>query len=82
MQLRKATVSVPSNISEGQGRRSKGEFLHHLSIAHDSVREIEKQILISDRLGYLKKESVDRLMQKASEVGRLITGLTNTVANQ
>jgi len=82
MQLRKASVSVPSNISEGQGRRSKGDFLHHLSIAHGSVREIETQILISDRLGYLKQGSMDRLMQKASEVGRLITGLSNTVINQ
>jgi len=82
MQLRKAAVSVPSNISEGQGRRSKGEFLHHLFIAHGSVRETETQILISGRLGYLQRASVDRLMQKASEVGRLITGPSNTVAKQ
>ncbi|HYK88903.1 MAG TPA: four helix bundle protein [Acidobacteriota bacterium] len=82
MQLRKAAVSVPSNISEGQGRRSKGEFLHYLSIAHGSVREAETQILISDRLGYLTKEAVFHLMEKASEVGRLITGLSKSVAMQ
>ncbi len=82
MQLRRAAVSIPSNIAEGQGRRSKGEFLHHLSIAHGSVRETETQVLISDRLGYLGKDATCRLMDRTSEVGRLITGLSNTISSQ
>ncbi len=81
-QLRKAAISIPANLAEGQGRRSNGEFLHHLSIAHGSVRETETHVLISDRLGYLKRDAVCRLMDRASEVGRLITGLSNTIAKQ
>ncbi len=82
VQLRKAAVSIPANIAEGQGRRSDGEFRHHLSIAHGSLRETETHVLISDRPGYLKKDAVCRLMDKASEVGRLITGLSNIIAKQ
>ncbi len=82
MQLRRAGVSVPSNLAEGQGRRSTGDFLHHLSIAHGSLREVETQVLISERLKYLRKESAARLMEHASEVGRLITGLMNSLQRE
>ncbi len=78
-QIRRAGVSVPSNIAEGQGRSSTGEFRHHLSIAHGSVREIETQVLISARLGYLQEESATRIMRMTAEVGRLIKGLSNSL---
>ena len=78
-QLRKAGISVPSNIAEGEGRKSAGEFRHHLSIAHGSLREIETQALISDRLGYLRKNVIDQLMGMSSEVGRLINGLSRSL---
>ena len=51
LQIRKAGVSVPSNIAEGQGRKPTPEFRHHLSTAHGSLREIETQVLISENLG-------------------------------
>ena len=78
-QLRRSAVSIPSNIAEGQGRRSTGDFLHHLSIAHGSLRELETQILIAGRLRLLKDTRVDELMKMCAEVGRLINGLYNSL---
>jgi four helix bundle protein len=76
-QLRRAVVSVPSNIAEGQGRTSTREFLHHLSIAYGSLCEVGTQILIAHRLGFLEKRDVEVLNSLSSEVGRLINGLSN-----
>src|SRR2546425_10334953 len=70
-QIRRAAVSIPSNIDEGQGRRSTSEFLHHLSIAYGSLREVETQILIAHRLGYLTEARADNVMNFAGGVGRL-----------
>ena len=78
-QLRRAAVSVPSNIAEGQGRQTTNEFLHHLSIAYGSLLEAETQTLIAERLGYLERASVERLMERTSEVGRLLNGLSNSL---
>ena len=76
-QLRRAVVSVPSNIAEGQGRTSTREFLHHLSIAYGSLCEVGTQILIAHRLGFLETRDVEVLDAMSSEVGRLINGLSN-----
>ncbi|HXU35418.1 MAG TPA: four helix bundle protein [Blastocatellia bacterium] len=76
-QLRRAVVSVPSNIAEGQGRSSTKEFLHHLSIAYGSLCEVGTQILIAHRLGFLETGDVEVLDGSCSEVGRLINGLSN-----
>jgi four helix bundle protein len=79
-QLRRAAVSVPSNIAEGQGRRTTGAFLQHLSIAHGSLRETETQMLLAVRLGYLSDKAAASLMKQTGEVGRLITGLANSLS--
>jgi four helix bundle protein len=76
-QLRRAVVSVPSNIAEGQGRNFTKEFLHHLSIAYGSLCEVGTQILIAHRLGFLERRDVELLDGLSSEVGRLINGLSN-----
>lgn len=78
-QLRRAAVSVPSNIAEGQGRKSTGEFLRHLSIAYGSLMEVETQILIAARLVYLDAGQVDKLIERTSEVGRLLNGLMRSL---
>jgi four helix bundle protein len=79
-QIRRAAVSIPSNIAEGQGRRTTLDFLRHLSIAYGSLREVETQILIARRLGYVAQTRVDDVMDLAGEVGRLLNGLMNSLA--
>jgi len=81
-QIRRAGGSVPSNIAEGQGRNSKGEFLHHLFIAMGSLKEAETQILISQSLGYLCHNQVAKLLMWSDEVGRLINGLCKSLRNR
>src|SRR4051794_13139126 len=61
-QLRRAAVSVPSNIAEGQGRKSSREFRHFLHNAIGSLMEIETQLTISQMLGYMDKPTTDDLL--------------------
>jgi four helix bundle protein len=79
-QIRRAAVSVPSNIAEGRGRASKGEFLNHLGIAYGSLMEVETHLLIAQRLGYVCDESANGLGQAAAEVGRLVNGLAHALS--
>ncbi len=78
-QVRRAAVSTPSNIAEGQGRRTTADFLHHLSIAYGSLREVETQILIAQRLKYLVQGKVEKVFNGAGEVGRLLNGLMTSL---
>jgi four helix bundle protein len=78
-QVRRAAVSVPANIAEGQGRSSTKEYLHHLSIARGSLLEVETHLLIAQRLGYLSNESADNVLAQAAEVSRLISGLSRSL---
>ncbi|TWU06910.1 hypothetical protein CA54_53130 [Symmachiella macrocystis] len=81
-QLRRAVVSVPSNIAEGQGRKSTNEFIHFLSIAKGSLCEVETQLIITQRLGYLQNELLDQLLTQSDEVGRIMNGLTRSLAKK
>ena len=74
-QLRRAAVSVPSNIAEGQGRGSDPELVRFLRVAHGSLRETETQLLIAQRLGYLDATGTGPLFALCGEIGRLIQGL-------
>lgn len=79
-QLRRAVVSIPSNIAEGQGRKTKREFVQFLSIAHGSLREVETQVLIAERIGYVDPKQVEDIMACTGEIGRLINGLSNALS--
>jgi four helix bundle protein len=78
-QMRRAVVSIPSNIAEGQARSTTRDFLNFLSIAMGSLKEAETQVLISRRLGYLNELQTSQLLELTTEVGRVISGLTNSL---
>jgi len=72
-QLRRAAVSIPSNIAEGQARISTGEFRQFLGNARGSLMEVETQILVANDLGYMNDNTRESLLAAASEVGRMLT---------
>jgi four helix bundle protein len=78
-QLRRSAVSVASNIAEGQGRLSKGEFRHFLGQARGSLIEMETQLVIAGNLGFLTSKSVSGLMDLSGEVSRLLHGLIKSL---
>lgn len=73
--LRRAAVSVPSNIAEGHGRKSRKEFHHFVSQARGSLLEVETQLEIARNLGYLSPKKADDLLAKASKIARMLNGL-------
>ncbi len=74
-QLRRAAVSIPSNIAEGRGKSSKGEFQQFLHHSRGSLAEVETQILIAQNLGYLDTNESEPIFEKIAEIGRLLHGL-------
>src|SRR6266852_1521512 len=78
-QLRRAAVSIPSHIAEGQGRQTTGEFRQFLGHARGSLLETETQILLSERLEYLGHKETESLIAQAAEVGRILNGLMNSL---
>ena len=74
-QLRRAAVSVTSNIAEGAARDSTKEFLNFLSIALGSLAEIETQLILAQRLSYLSEQDLQICLSKTSEIGRMVRGL-------
>jgi four helix bundle protein len=78
-QIRRAAVSIPSNIAEGQGRHSRGEFKQFLGHAKGSVFELESQIIIACNLGYLDDACAQALLERITEVGRILNGLLTSL---
>ncbi|HEX8355127.1 MAG TPA: four helix bundle protein [Pyrinomonadaceae bacterium] len=75
-QIRRAAVSVPANIAEGAARNSEKEFIHFLSNAQGSASELDTELIIAHRLGYMTDEKFAELQVKLEKIGRLITGLS------
>jgi four helix bundle protein len=74
-QIRRASVSVPSNIGEGARRKRRKAFLHHLDIALGSQGEVEVQLEIACRLGFVSKADYKRIQSTVEEIGRMLNGL-------
>jgi four helix bundle protein len=78
-QIQRAAVSIPANIAEGHGRKHTGDYLHHLSIARGSLLELETHFLIAVRLAYLQSNDIETIMGATDEVGRMISGLIQSL---
>jgi four helix bundle protein len=78
-QLRRAAVSIPSNIAEGQAHFSKAEFIHYLRHSSGSLAELETQLLIAQRLEYSDRTQIESLVRQVVEVGKILSGLINSL---
>jgi four helix bundle protein len=74
-QIRRAAVSVPSNIAEGHARTSRKEFQYFLSNARGSLAELETQLTIAHQLAYIDETGINQLLDRLGEVGRILNGL-------
>jgi four helix bundle protein len=81
-QMRRAAVSVPSNIAEGHVRESTREYLKHLSIAQASLAELETQVEIAGRLGFISAQPVNDILENAASPGRQLFALRNALQHR
>ena len=79
LQLRKAGVSIPSNIAEGSNYGTQRRYIHHLRIACGSEGELQTQLELSQRLRFASASDVHRALNDASEVGRMLKGLIRSL---
>lgn len=75
-QIQRAAVSVPANIAEGYGRQHRGDYLHHLSVANGSLKELETHFLIAQRVCYLREDQINSLLELTSELGRMLRAMS------
>ena len=78
-QIRRSSVSIPSNIAEGAGRKSKKEFIQFLSIALGSLSELDTQLLLCKELGFIDQINCDNLISELDIIGKLIYGLMKSL---
>lgn len=78
-QIRRAALSVPSNISEGAGRLGSKEFVHFISIAYGSLMETMNQLILAEDFGYVTKEMMVKLRLDVAEIARMLTALKKKV---
>ena len=81
-QMRRAVVSIPSNIAEGEQRNSDKEFIHFLYIARGSLAELETQLLLCARLQYLSEEEVNRMLAQCADISRMLIGLIGKISER
>jgi four helix bundle protein len=80
-QMRRAAVSIPSNIAEGAARSGKKEFINFLNIAQGSIAELETQIIISKNLQFIESQIENNLLGELDEISKMIIGLQRSLRN-
>jgi four helix bundle protein len=78
-QIRRAAISIPSNIAEGRGKRSTRDFIRFLSIAYGSAAELETQLIISSNLNYISVEQLNPLSEEINRICRMLNGLQTSL---
>lgn len=76
-QMRRAAISIPSNIAEGSARQGNKEFIHFLHMALSSSAELDTQLIIALNLNYISKEKYSFLTNQLTEIGKMLNGLIN-----
>jgi four helix bundle protein len=82
IQMRRAAVSIPSNIAEGHSRRHSREFLQHLSISSGSLAELETQFDLAVRLNLIPASEAEEATRLCQEIGKMLHGLANAIRRQ
>jgi len=78
-QLRRASVSIPSNLAEGAGRKGNKEFMQFLNIAQGSISELDTQLELAYRLEYINKQDYSNLINRLTEISKMLYGLAKTL---
>ncbi|MGN6366681.1 MAG: four helix bundle protein [Phycisphaerae bacterium] len=81
-QIRDAATSIPSNIAEGYGRRHRGDYVRHLSIANGSLAELETRLLLSFRRRFISQDRLDEIWVLAQRVGKMLRSLIDALERE
>jgi S23 ribosomal protein len=81
-QMRRAAISIPSNIAEGNARSSQKDMVHFLYIAQGSRAELETQLELCELIGYISKDRLEPVLMQTQEIGRMLSGLIKSTLQQ
>ena len=81
-QMRRCAVSIPSNIAEGQERNSTADFLRFIGIAQGSRAELETQVILCKRIGYLERTDTEECLRLLNEVGKMLNAIIGRLSNK
>ena len=79
IQLRRAAVSIPSNIAEGNARQSRAEYRHFVSISRGSLAEVETELAVAERLKYVGSDGLSQAREKSTRTGQMLTKLRKSL---